>query len=94
MCYHVWSSSLSSFNCIQTALAVQVERLEMAEGQAALYTEALENLRSTARSSGLQPSAPCMAVHNQPDACTFHAYMQACTLAAYASLGFGACLTA
>ena len=36
---------------------VQVEHLEMTEVQAKLYAEALESLRSAARSSGLQPGA-------------------------------------
>ncbi len=35
----------------------QVEQLEMTEVQVELYAEALQSLRSAARSSGLQPGA-------------------------------------
>ena len=41
----------------QACSDVQVEHLEMTEVQAKLYAEALESLRSAARSSGLQPGA-------------------------------------
>jgi hypothetical protein len=55
----------------------QLEHLDMTDVQAELYADALNSLRSAARSSGLQPGAPVAA--KQCSACALRAFSQACS---------------
>ncbi len=59
----------------------QLEHLDMTEVQAALYADALNSLRSAARSSGLQPGAP--VAPKQRNACALRACLQACSAHAW-----------
>ena len=52
----------------------QLEQLDMTDVQAALYADALNSLRSAARSSGLQPGAPIAA--KQRNACALRAFLR------------------